>query len=82
MTKTKISGWLVGAAALLVMTMGMTACSSEGDGILGDNGTEQTTGAAGVRVTVSAGISDGTTRSAVTTDGSTRTLTFTTGDRL
>ena len=79
---TKISGWLVGAAALLVMTMGMTACSSEGDGILGDNGSEQTTQAAGVRVTVSAGISDGTTRSAVTKDGSTRTLKFTTGDRL
>ena len=89
MKMTKISGWLVGAAALLVMTMGMTACSSEGDGILGDNGSEPTAQATGVRVTVKAGISDltagatgGTTRSAVTKDGSTRTLKFTTGDRL
>lgn len=91
---TKISGWLVGAAALLVMTMGMTACSSEGDDILGANGSEQTAQATGVRVTVKAGISDpdgngatagatgGSTRSAVTKDGSTRTLKFTTGDRL
>ena len=87
MNKTKkISGWLVVAAALLVMTMmTMTACSSEGDDILGGNGPEQPKEASGVRVTVSAGISDGegTTRSAVTKDDKgRRTLKFTEGDRL
>ena len=94
MTKTT-TGWLVMAAALLAMTMGMTACSNEGDDILGGNGSEQPKETAGVRVTVSAGISDptsspsrtmegsaGTTRSAVTKDGTARTLKFTTGDRL
>ena len=83
---TKISGWLVMAAAWVVMTMmTMTACSSEGDDILGGNGSEQPKETAGVRVTVSAGISDGegTTRSAVTKDDKgRRTLKFTTGDRL
>ena len=85
-TKTKISGWLVMAAAWVVMTMmTMTACSSEGDDILGGNGPEQPKETAGVRVTVSAGISDGegTTRSAVTKDDKgRRTLKFTEGDRL
>ena len=66
------------------MTMGMTACSSEGDDILGGNGSEQPKETSGVRVTVSAGISDGegTTRSTVEMDGSTRTLKFTAGDKL
>ena len=83
---TKISGWLVMAAAWVVMTMmTMTACSSEGDDILGENGSEQPKETSGVRVTVSAGISDGegTTRSMVTKDDKgRRTLKFTEGDRL
>ena len=84
MKTTKISGWLVMAAALLVMTMGMTGCSSEGDDILGQDSSEQPKETAGVRVTVSAGISDGdgTTRSAVEMDGTKRVLKFTEGDRL
>lgn len=82
---TKISGWLVMAAAWVVMTMmTMTACSSEGDDILGGNGSEQPKETSGVRVTVSAGISDGegTTRSAVEMDGTKRVLKFTEGDKL
>ena len=84
MKTTKISGWLVMAAALLVMTMGMTACSSEGDDILGQDSSEQPKEPSGVRVTVSAGISegDGTTRSTVEMDGTKRVLKFTEGDRL
>ena len=84
---TKISGWLVMAAAWVVMTMmTMTACSSEGDDILGGNGSEQPKETSGVSVTVSAGISDGegdgTTRSAVEMDGTKRVLKFTEGDKL
>lgn len=84
MKTTTMTGWLVGAAALLVMTMGMAACSSEGDDILGQDSTAQPKETAGVRVTVSAGISegDGTTRSTVEMDGTKRVLKFTTGDRL
>ena len=74
------------AAALLVMTMGMAGCSSESDDILGQDSTAQPKETAGVRVTVSAGISDGdgegTTRSMVEMDGTKRVLKFTTGDRL
>ena len=97
MTKTT-TGWLVMAAAWVVMTMTtMTACSSEGDDILGGNGSEQPKETSGVRVTVSAGIADptpspsptgagsgeGTTRSAVEKDAQgKRTLKFTEGDRL
>jgi hypothetical protein len=74
-------GWLVLAAALMI---GMTACSND------ENMTEEpTTTAAGVQVTVSAGLDAGdgaTTRADVTEDvveGKTqRTLKFTTGDRL
>ena len=84
MKTTKISGWLVMAAALLVMMMGMTGCSSEGDDILGQDSSAQPKETAGVRVTVSAGISDGdgTTRSTVEMDGTKRVLKFTKGDRL
>ena len=96
MKTTKISGWLVMAAAWVVMTMmtmmTMTACSSEGDDILGGNGPEQPAQSKGVMVTVKAGISDGsdatgsatgTTRSAVDTDANNkRTLKFTAGDKL
>ena len=84
MKTTKISGWLVMAAALLVMTMGMAACSSEGDDILGQDSSAQPKETAGVMVTVSAGISDGdgTTRSTVEMDGTKRVLKFTKGDRL
>ena len=84
MKTTKISGWLVMAAALLVMMMGITGCSSEGDDILGQDSSAQPKETAGVRVTVSAGISDGdgTTRSTVEMDGTKRVLKFTEGDRL
>ncbi len=72
------------AAALLVMTMMMTGCSSEDDDILGQDSSAQPKETAGVRVTVSAGISDGdgTTRSTVEMDGTKRVLKFTKGDRL
>lgn len=72
-------GWLVMAAAL---TMGLTACT--GDDSLVENMEQpaQPTAAKTVHVTVDAGISDGTTRSAVDYTNGTRTLQFTTGDRL
>ena len=77
-TKHTTMGWLVLAAVLMI---GMTACSTE------KNMTEEPTTAAGVQVTVSAGIDNGaTTRADVTeaiVEGKTqRTLKFTTGDRL
>ena len=77
-TKHTTMGWLVLAA---VMMIGMTACSTE------ENMTEEPTTAAGVHVTVSAGIDNGaTTRADVieaVVEGKTqRTLKFTTGDRL
>jgi hypothetical protein len=77
-TKRTTMGWLVLAAALII---GMTACSKE------ENLTEEPTTAAGVQVTVSAGMDDGaTTRADVTeavVEGKTqRTLKFTAGDRL
>ena len=77
-TKRTTMGWLVLAAALMI---GMTACSKE------ENLTEEPTTAAGVQVTVSAGMDDGAmTRADVTeavVEGKTqRTLKFTVGDRL
>ncbi|MCR5326384.1 MAG: hypothetical protein K6E37_06515 [Bacteroidales bacterium] len=77
-TKRTTMGWLVLAAALII---GMTACSKE------ENLTEEPTTAAGVQVTVSAGMDDGAmTRADVTeavVEGKTqRTLKFTAGDRL
>ena len=77
-TKHTTMGWLVLAAALII---GMTACSKE------ENLTEEPTTAAGVQVTVSAGMDNGaTTRADVTeavVEGKTqRTLKFTAGDRL
>ena len=79
MKTTKISGWLVMAAALL-----FAGCSSE-DGVIEEQTPQQPQQtAATIHVTVGAGISDGegATRSTVVKDGSTRTLQFTTGDRL
>ena len=82
-TTMKMLGTLAIAAAL-AMTTGLTACSSENELTETPNAEQpgQPTDK-GVRVTVTAGISDGaTTRSEVTKDGTTRTLKFTAGDRL
>ena len=65
---TKISGWLVMAAALAVMTMGLAACSND-DSLVDNMEQPAQPTAAGVTVTVGASIADdngdATTRSTV-----------------
>jgi len=76
-TTMKMLGMLTIAAALAMTTM--TACSSDNDLVETPN-SEQATG---MKVTVTAGISDdAATRSEVAKDGTKRTLKFTAGDRL
>ena len=80
----KNCGLALAIAAALTMTTGLTACSSENDLVETPNveqPTQPTTD--GVKITVSAGISDdATTRSEVATEDGKRVLKFTTGDRL
>ena len=73
-----MTGWLVMAAAL---TMSFTACSND-DNLAVAPVQPTTTSTSKVHVTVGAGISDGTTRSAVEQNGTARTLKFTEGDQL
>ena len=83
-TMKKTLGWLVVAAAL---TIGMAACSSDGDSIV--EPTIQEPAPTSLHITVGAGIADdnATTRTDVvdgknTNGKATHTLKFTTGDRL
>ena len=82
---TKISGWLVMAAALFVMTMGLAACSSD-DSLVDNMEQPAQPTAAGVTVTVGASIADGddgaTTRSTVDSEDGKRVLKFTKSDKL